>query len=65
MGAVCLARVANLAERVERLAADPEAAAKTDEEPRRLCTIPEIGRATAGAVAAFVPDLDTEAARPV
>ena len=36
-----------------------ETASQTDTELRRLCTIPGIGPVTAGAVAAFAPDLDT------
>ena len=59
MGTVYLEQIANLMEVIERLAAELDAAAKTDEELRRLCTIPGIGPVTAGAVAAFAPDLDT------
>ena len=59
MGTVYLEQIANLMEVIERLAAELEAATKTDEELRRLCTIPGIGPVTAGAVAAFAPDLDT------
>jgi transposase len=59
MGATYLAQTANLTEVIERLAAELEEATKTDEELRRLCTIPGIGPVTAGAVAAFAPDLDT------
>ncbi|WP_369932974.1 transposase, partial [Rhodovulum sp. 12E13] len=54
-----LEQIGNLTEVIEKLAADLEAASKTDEELRRLCTIPGIGPVTAGAVAAFAPDLDT------
>jgi transposase len=43
---------------IARLAAELEAATKTDEELRRPCTIPGIGPVTAGAVAAFASDLD-------
>jgi transposase len=59
MGAVYFEQIANLTEVIERLANELEAASKTDEELRRLCTIPGIGPVTAGAVAAFAPDLDT------
>jgi transposase len=59
MGAVYLEQIGNLTEVIEKLAAELEAASKTDEELRRLCTIPGIGAVTAGAVAAFAPDLDT------
>lgn len=58
-GEIYLARIAQLTEVIERLADDLEAASKTDEELRRLCTIPGIGPVPAGAVAAFAPDLDT------
>lgn len=59
MGAVYLMQIANLTEVIERLAVKLEAATKTNEELRRLCTIPGIGPVAAGAVAAFAPDLDT------
>jgi transposase len=59
MGTVYLEQIANLTEVIERLTAELEVATKTDEELRRLCTMPEIGPVTAGAVAAFAPDLDT------
>ena len=59
MGAVSLEQIATLTEVVGRLANALEAATRTDEELRRLCTIPGIGPVTAGAVAAFAPDLDT------
>jgi transposase len=59
MGTVYLEQIANLTAVIERLADELEAATKTDEELRRLCTIPGIGPVTAGAVAAFAPDLDT------
>jgi len=59
MGAVYLEQIGNLTEVIEKLAAELEAASKTDEQLRRPCTIPGIGPVTAGAVAAFAPDLDT------
>lgn len=59
MGTIYLDQIARLTEIVERLADDLEAASRTDEELRRMCTIPGIGPVTAGAVAAFAPDLDT------
>jgi transposase len=59
MGAIYLEQIARLTEVVERLAAELEAASKTDAVLRRLRTIPGIGPVTAGAVAAFAPDLDT------
>ncbi|ORE96959.1 MULTISPECIES: IS110 family RNA-guided transposase [Aurantimonadaceae] len=59
MGAIYLGQIAQLTEVIERLADELETASKTDTELRRLCTIPGIGPVTAGAVAAFAPDLDT------
>lgn len=48
-----------LTEIIVRLANELEAATKTDQELRRLCTVPGIGPVTAGAIAAFAPDLET------
>src|SRR6056297_782117 len=59
MGTIYLDQIARLTEVIERLADEVDSASKTDEELRRLCTIPGIGPVTAGAVAAFAPDLDT------
>ena len=59
MGAVHLERIARLTEVIERLAEEPETASRTNAASRRLHTIPGIGPVTAGAVAAFAPDLDT------
>lgn len=59
MGAIYLDQIATLTEVIVRLANELEAASKTDDQLRRLCTIPGIGPITAGAVAAFAPDLDT------
>lgn len=59
MGTIYLDQIARITEVIERLADELEAASKTDTELRRLCTIPGIGPVTAGAVAAFAPDLAT------
>ncbi|MEZ5860616.1 MAG: IS110 family transposase [Geminicoccaceae bacterium] len=59
MGMVYLEQIARLTEVIERLADELEAASRTDTELRRLCSIPDIGPVTAGAVAAFAPDLET------
>ena len=59
MGAIYLAQIARLSEVIEQLADDLETASRTVTELRRLCTIPGIGPISAGAVAAFAPDLDT------
>lgn len=59
MGEIYLDQIERLTEIIERLADELEAASKMDPQLRRLCTIPGIGPVTAGAVAAFAPDLDT------
>ena len=59
MGAIYVEQIARLSEVIGRLAEELEAASRTDMQLRRLCTIPGIGPVTAGAVAAFAPDLDT------
>ncbi|MEV8468834.1 transposase, partial [Fluviibacterium sp. DFM31] len=63
MGAIHVEQITRLTAVIDRLAADLDAASKTDEELRRPCTMPGIGPVTAGAgagaVAAFAPDLNT------
>ena len=59
MGTIYLEQIERLTGVIERLAEELEEASKTDAQLRRLCTIPGIGPVTAGAVAAFAPDLDT------
>lgn len=59
MGTIYLDQIARLTDVINRPADELEAATKTDSQLRRLCTIPGIGPVTAGAVAAFAPDLDT------
>lgn len=59
MAKIYLTQIEQLSKVVERLADELETASKTDEQLRRLCTIPGIGPVTAGAVAAFAPDLET------
>jgi len=59
MGAIYVEQIARLTEVIGRLAEELEAASRTDTQLRRLCTIPGIGPVTAGAVAAFAPDLAT------
>ena len=59
MGSIYLEQIARLTEVIERLADELEAASRTDAALRRLRTIPGVGPVTAGAVAAFAPDLDT------
>ncbi|MBD9529040.1 IS110 family transposase [Paracoccus sp. PAR01] len=59
MGAIYVEQIARLSAVIGRLAEELEAASRTDSQLRRLCTIPGIGPVTAGAVAAFAPDLAT------
>ncbi|EAQ25933.1 transposase [Roseovarius sp. 217] len=59
MGSIYVEQIARLTEVIDRLSDELETSSKTDEQLRRLCTIPGIGPVTAGAVAAFAPDLDT------
>lgn len=59
MGAIYLEQIGRLTGVIDRLADELEVASRTDAQLRRLCTIPGIGPVTAGAVAAFAPDLDT------
>ncbi|MBG6212001.1 transposase [Labrenzia sp. EL_126] len=59
MGTIYIDQIARITEVIARLAEELEATSKTDTDLRRLCTIPGTGPVTAGAVAAFAPDLDT------
>lgn len=59
MGLIYVEQITRLTEVIDRLSDELETSSKTDEQLRRLCTIPGIGPVTAGAVAAFAPDLDT------
>ncbi len=59
MGQIYVQQIEQLTEIITRLASELEAATKTDCELRRLCTVPGIGPVTAGAIAAFAPDLET------
>jgi len=59
MGSIYVEQIARLTEVINQLADELQNSSKTDEQLRRLCTIPGIGPVTAGAVAAFAPDLDT------
>lgn len=59
MGVIYLAQIVRLTTVIERLANELATATKVDEELRRLCTVPGIGPVTAGAVAAFAPDMST------
>ena len=59
IGPIHLEQIARLTKVIARLAEELETASRTDATLRRLRTIPGIGPVTAGAVAAFAPDLDT------
>lgn len=59
MDALYLKQIGDLTDIIEQLADDLESASKTDAEPRRLCTVPGIDPVTAGAIAAFAPELET------
>jgi transposase len=59
MAALYLDQICRLTELIEQMADELDRASKTDEELRRLCTVPGIGPVTAGAIAAFAPDLST------
>ena len=59
MGQRYLQQIDQLTGIITRLANELEAATKTDCELQRLCTVLGIGPVTAGAIAAFAPDLET------
>ena len=59
MAQIYLQQIEQLTGIITRLADELEAATKTDCELHRLCIVPGIGPVTAGAIAAFAPDLET------
>jgi transposase len=59
IGTVSIEQIVRLTEVIERLAHALVATSRTDADLRRLCSIPGIGPGTAGAVAAFAPDLES------
>jgi len=59
MGLLYLGQIDRLTDLIEQLADELERASRTDNELRRLCTVPGIGPVTAGAIAAFAPELST------
>jgi len=59
MGAIYLAQIDQLTKIIEQLANALKTASKSDEDLRRLCTVPGIGPVTAGSIAAFAPDMST------
>ncbi|MFU8881057.1 MAG: hypothetical protein ACNA7Q_01720 [Rhodobacterales bacterium] len=56
MGSIYVEQSARLTEVIDRLSGELEASSRTDQQLRRLCTIPWIGPLTACAVAAPAPD---------
>ena len=52
-------QIAQLSKTIDRLAHGLRSATRRDPELRRLCTVPGVGPVTAGAIAAFAPDLAT------
>lgn len=59
MGHLHVEQIAQLTELIDQLAGELVGATRTDDELRRLCTVPGVGPVTAGAIAAFAPDLAT------
>lgn len=59
MGMLYLGQISQLTDIIEELSGDLQSASKSDKELRRLCTVPGVGPVTAGAIAAFAPDLAT------
>ncbi len=59
VGSIHVEQSARLTEVIDQLSDELQNSSRTDEQLRRLCTIPGIGAVTAGAVAAFAPDPDT------
>tara|TARA_Y100001001_G_scaffold2359_1_gene2800 strand:- start:4129 stop:5142 length:1014 start_codon:yes stop_codon:yes gene_type:complete len=59
MGAIYLAQIVQLTKSIEQLANELKTASKSDEDLRRLCAVPGIGPVSAGAIAAFAPDMST------
>lgn len=59
MAGFYLDQIKALTLKIEELARRLLSASKTDDFLRRLCTIPSVGPVTAGALAAFAPDLQT------
>jgi endonuclease III len=57
-------QIGQLTEVIEQLASDLESASKTDEELRRLCTVPGIGPVTAGCVRHGYPAAESMNIRP-
>lgn len=54
-----LEQIAALTIRIDELVQQLQLASRTDSFLRRLCTVPGVGPVTAGAIAAFAPDLRT------
>jgi transposase len=59
MGQLYVQQIEQLTDIIEDLSRDLKEATRTDDELRRLCTMPGVGPVTAGAIAAFAPDMET------
>ena len=59
MGQLYVQQIGNLTKVITRLDDELDVATKTDDELRRLFTVPGIGPVTAGTITAFAPDLET------
>jgi transposase len=57
MAKIYLDEIKILSEKIGRMADQLQQNCRTDSYLRRLCTVPGVGPATAGAIAAFAPDL--------
>lgn len=58
-GKLYVMQIARLTELIDQLAKELHEATRCDEDLRRLCTMPGVGPVTAGAIAAFAPDLNS------
>ena len=57
IGQLYLDQIGMLSEKIDELSLNLREATKSNEDMRRLCTVPGVGPVTAGAILAFAPDL--------
>lgn len=57
IGQLYLDQIGMLSEKIDELSLKLREATKSNEDMRRLCTVPGVGPVTAGAILAFAPDL--------
>ena len=62
IGQLYLDQIGMLSEKIDELSLKLREATKSNEDMRRLCTVPGVGPVTAGAILAFAPDLRAKAA---